>query len=162
MFLTTNTNAFINIEFKQNIKISKIIFYNYNNNIYKDCATRCAFIDFYINNKRQNILNKPIFLYKPPGEEKIDYGQTFVFPFFDINNNNLINKINENFININLYNKNNKIIYNEEYQYYCPSFPFGYILKIEMISNYGNKNFIGIDNLQIFNIENKIIELFPN
>ena len=162
MFLTTNTNAFINIEFKQNIKISKIIFYNYNNNIYKDCATRCAFIDFYINNKRQNILNKPIFLYKPPGEEKIDYGQTFVFPFFDINNNNLINKINENFININLYNKNNKIIYNEEYQYYCPSFPFGFILKIEMISNYGNKNFIGIDNLQIFNIENKIIELFPN
>ena len=49
MFLTTNLNAFINIEFKQNLKLSKIIFYNYNNNIYKDCATKEIFIDFYIN-----------------------------------------------------------------------------------------------------------------
>ena len=162
MFLTTYINAFINIEFKQNIKISKIIIYNYNNNIYKDCATKSAFIEFYINNKKQNIINKSIYLYKPPGEEKIDYGQALVFPFIDNNNNNLIYKILENINNVNLYNKNNKIIYNEEYQYYCPSFPFGFILKIEMISNYGNKNFIGIENLQIFNLENKKIELFPN
>ena len=52
MFLTTNLNAFINIEFKQVFKISKIIFYNYNNNIYKDCATKGIFIDFYMEKKK--------------------------------------------------------------------------------------------------------------
>ena len=162
MFLTTNINAFINIEFKQCLKISKIIFYNYNNNIYKDCATKVIFIDFYINNKRQNTMNKPIYLFMPPGEEKIDYGQILVYPFTE--SFSYINKISENLTHIHSFLKNNKIIFNEEYQYYCPSFPFGYILKIEMISNYGNKNYIGIENLQIFNEENKEIELFqpPN
>ena len=157
MFLTTNLNAFINIEFKQSIKISKIIFYNYNNNIYKDCATKGIFIDFYINNKKQNIMNKPIYLYKPPGEEKIDYGQIFIYPFTE--SNYFINQIKVNLAKIKFdYNKN---IYNEENQYYCPSFPFGYILKIEIFSNYGNKNYIGIENIQLFNEENKEIILFP-
>ena len=160
MFLTTNMNAFINIEFKQSLKISKIIFYNYNNNIYKDCATKGILIEFYINNKKQNIMNKAIYLFKPPGEEKMDYGQILIYPFTQ--GNYYIYKINENLDKIGLYNKKNKIIYNEEYQYYCPSFPFGYILKIEMISNYGNKNYIGIENLQIYNYENKEIEIFPS
>jgi len=31
--------------------------------------------------------------------------------------------------------------------------------KIEMISNYGNKNFIGMDNIQLFDIENNEINL---
>ena len=158
MFLTTNLNAFINIEFKQYLKLSKIIFYNYNNNIYKDCATKEIFIDFYINNKRQNIMNKSIYLFKPPGEEKIDYGQILSYPFDE--NSYFNNKINENIFYIKFHNKNNQIIYNEEYQYYCPSFPFGHILKFELFSNYGNKNYIGIENIQIFNEENKEISLF--
>ena len=160
MFLTTNINAFINIEFKQCLKISKIIFYNYNNNIYKDCATKVIFIDFYINNKKQNIMNKSIYLYMPPGEEKIDYGQILIYPFNE--SSSFVNKIRDNLSQINSSHKNNKIIYNDEYQYYCPSFPFGFILKIEMISNYGNKSYIGIENLQIFNEENKEIELFQS
>ena len=158
MFLTTNLNAFINIEFKQNLKLSKIIFYNYNNNIYKDCATKEIFIDFYINNKRQNIMNKSIYLYKPPGEEKIDYGQILSYPFDE--NSYFNNKINENIFYIKFHNKNHQIIYNEEYQYHCPSFPFGHILKFELFSNYGNKNYIGIENIQIYNEENKEISLF--
>ena len=60
-----------------------------------------------------------------------------------------------------LYNKCQKIIFNEEYQYYCPCFPLGHILKIEMFSNYGNKNYIGIENIQIFDEENKEINIFP-
>ena len=159
MFLTTNFNAYINIEFKQVFKISKIIFYNYNNNIYKDCATKGIFIDFYINGKKQNIMNKPLYLYKPPGEEKIDYGQIFLYPFDE--SNYFINKIKENLSQIFLYNKCQKIIFNEEYQYYCPCFPLGHILKIEMFSNYGNKNYIGIENIQIFDEENKEINIFP-
>ena len=111
MFLTTNMNAFINIEFKQSLKISKIIFYNYNNNIYKDCATKGILIEFYINNKKQNIMNKAIYLFKPPGEEKMDYGQILIYPFTQ--GNYYIYKINENLYKIGLYNKKNKIIYNE-------------------------------------------------
>ena len=160
MFLTTNLNAFINIEFKQVFKISKIIFYNYNNNIYKDCATKGIFIDFYINGKRQNILNKSLYLFKPPGEEKIDYGQILLYPFDE--SNYFISKIKENLSEIILYNTSNKIIFNDEYQYYCPYFPLGHILKIEMFSNYGNKNYIGIENMQIFDEENKEIILFPS
>jgi hypothetical protein len=51
------------------------------------------------------------------------------------------------------------MIYNEEYQYYSPFLPFGYILKIEMINNYGNKNYIGIQNIQLFDEEDKEINL---
>ena len=160
MFLTTNFNAFINIEFKQSIKISKIIFYNYNNNIYKDCATKEIFLDFYINNTKQKIINKSIYLYRPPGEEKINYGQILLYPFNE--NADLINKIKENLKILKVYNKINKIIYNEEYQYYCPLVPFGHIIKIEMINNYGNKDYIGIENIQIFNEENKEMLLFPS
>ena len=159
MFLTTNQNAFVNIEFKQILKIKKIIIYNYNNDIYKDCATKGIYIDFYINNKKQKVMNKEIYLFKPPGEEKLDYGQILLYPFTDCNY--FIDKINNNLSKIHLDNRNNTITYNEEYQYYCPCFPFGYILKIEMLDNYGNKNFIGIENIKIFNEENKEIELFP-
>ena len=154
MFLTTNVNAFINIEFKHSIRISKIIFYNYNNNQYKNCATKEILLYFY-NNKKSNKINKPIYLYSPPGEENIDYGQVLQYPFdknifFD-------EKIKENRIQLRLYNY--KIIYNEEYQYYSPFLPFGYILKIEMMSNYGNKNYIGIENIQLFYEDNNEINL---
>ena len=154
MFLTTNINAFINIEFKHLLKISKIIVYNYNNNNYKDCATKGILLSFY-NNKKRNKINKKIYLYLPPGEENIDYGQILSYPF----DKNLFfdKKIKENKIYLKLYNY--KLIFNEEYHYYSPLFPFGYILKIEMISNYGNKNFIGMDNIQLFDIENNEINL---
>ena len=154
MFLTTNINAFIYIEFKRSIRISKIIFYNYNNNQYKSCATKGILLYFY-NNKKSNKINKPIYLYRPPGEENIDYGQVLQYPF----NKNIFfdEKIKENRIHLRLYNY--KIIYNEEYQYYSPFLPFGYILKIEMMNNYGNKNYIGIENIQLFYEDNNEINL---
>ena len=154
MFLTTNYNAFIKIEFKQIVKISKIIFYNYNNNIYKDCATKGILIYFYYN-KKSNKLDKPIYLYKPPGEENIDYGQVLLYPF---DKNIFYEKmIQQNKIYLSL--NSSKMIFNEEYQYYTPFLPFGYILKIEMINNYGNKNYIGFENIQLFNEENNEINL---
>ena len=155
MFLTTNYNAFINIEFKQAIKISKIIIYNYNNNIYKDCATKGILIYFYYN-KKSNKIKKPIFLYMPPGEENIDYGQILLYPF---DNNSFYDKKMKKISNLNLNSINYKMIYNKEYQYYSPFLPFGYILKIEIFSNYGNKNYIGIENIQLFDEENKEINL---
>ena len=154
MFLTTYCNAFINIEFKHSIKISKIIFYNYNNNYYKDCATKGILIYFYLN-KKSNKINKPIYLYLPPGEENIDYGQTLLYPF----DNNIFfeKKIKESKIYLRL--NPFKMVYNDEYKYYCPFLPFGYILKIEMISNYGDKNYIGINNIQLFDEDNNEINL---
>ena len=154
MFLTTNYKAFIDIEFKQEIKISKIIIYNYNNNIYKDCSTKGMLIYFY-HNKKSNKINKPIYLYLPPGEEHIDYGQVLLYPF---NNNSLYDKkINKYLKYLNL--ADYKMIYNEDYQYYSPYLPFGYILKIELFSNYGNRNYIGIESIQLFDEDNNEINL---
>jgi hypothetical protein len=154
MFLTTNCNAFINIEFKQPLKISKIIFYNYNNNIYKDCATKGILIYFYYN-KKSNKTQGPIYLYMPPGEENIDYGQTLLYPFdnYSIYANMLKDK--KKYLGLN----NFKMIYNEEYNYYSPFLPSGFILKIEMMSNYGNKEYIGIDSIQLFDEDNNEIQL---
>ena len=154
MFLTSNCNAFIKIEFKNSIKISKIIFYNYNNNLYKNCATKGILIYFYYN-KKSNKINKPIYLYKPPGEENIDYGQALIYPFDKNLFYEKMIKENKIYLNLNSY----KMIYNEEYQYYTPFLPFGYILKIEMISNYGNKNYIGFENIQLFNEDNNEINI---
>ena len=154
MFLTTNCNAFIYIEFKQCVKISKIIIYNYNNNNYKNCATKGILLYFYYN-KKSNKIKKPIYLYRPPGEENIDYGQIISYPF---DNNIFYNKIiKENMIHLKL--NDYKMIYNDEYQFYSPFLPFGYILKIEMINNYGNKNYIGIQNIQLFDEDDKEINL---
>ena len=157
MFLTTNINAFITIEFKHSLKISKIIFYNYNNNIYKECATKGILLYFYYN-KKSNKIKHPFYLYRPPGEDNIDYGQTLLYPF----DYNIFyeKKIIENKIFLRL--NYNKMIYNEEYQYYSPFLPFGHILKIEMISNYGNKNYIGIENIELFDEDNnEIISQIP-
>jgi hypothetical protein len=154
MFLTSNCNAFIKIEFKNSIKISKIIFYNYNNNLYKNCATKGILIYFYYN-KKSNKINKPIYLYKPPGEENIDYGQILTYPFDKNLFYEKMIKENKIYLSLNSY----KMIYNDEYQYYTPFLPFGYILKIEMISNYGNKNYIGFENIQLFNEDNNEINI---
>ena len=122
MFLTVIKNAFIEISFKQPIKNKKIIFYNYNNNFYKSSSTKIISMYFSYNNIKI-LQTKPIYLFLAPGVEGIDYGQKFIFPF-----NNY-----ENIKNIEM-NKN-KIIYNGEYEYYCPIFPSGNILKIELIDN---------------------------
>ena len=154
MFLTENYKAFIDIEFKQEIKISKIIIYNYNNNKYKARSTKGMLIYFY-HNKKSNKINKPIYLYLPPGEEHIDYGQVLLYPFD--NHSYYDTKINKylNYLHLTDY----KMIYNEDYQYYSPYLPFGFILKIELYSNYGNRNYIGIESIQLFNEENNEINL---
>ena len=91
----------------------------------------------------------------PPGEENIDYGQTLLYPF----DTNIFfeKKIKESKIYLRL--NPFKMIYNEEYKYYSPFLPFGYILKIEIIRNYGDKNYIGINNIQLFDEDNNEINL---
>ena len=149
MFLTVIKNAFIEISFKQPIKVKKIIFYNYNNNFYKSSSTKIISMYFSYNNIKI-LQTKPLYLFLAPGVEGIDYGQKFIFPF-----NNY-----ENIKNIEI-NKN-KIIYNGEYEYYCPIFPSGNILKIELIDNWGNSDYISINDIKIFDINNKEINLFPS
>ena len=157
MFMCYLKNAFIEIEFKNDIKIKDIIFYNYNNIEHLDCCTKEIKLIFYKSNKLSNCYKK-IILFKPPGEDDVDFSQKISYPFKNNYNNNIY--------------KNKKLkklkdyIYNQFY--YSPILPSGFILKIEIFSNYGNNEYIGIDEIQIinYNMENIInkakIFFFPD
>ena len=153
MFLTKINNKYSNIEieFKSKEKIKFIKFFNYNFYSNLDCCVKECEIIFYNNKKVLN--NIKIYLFKPPGENNIDFSQNFHFPF--VNNNN--NKKNNIFtIKKNIFNY---------YYYYSPHFPIGFIIKIEIYSNYGDFNYIAIDDIKIFdenneNIINKTEKIF--
>ena len=140
MFMCFLKNAFIEIEFKNNIKIKDIIFYNYNNLEHLDCCTKEIKIIFYKNNKLSNCYKK-IILFKPPGEDGVDFSQKISYPFQNNYNNNIYK--NKNLKKLKDY------IYNQFY--YSPILPSGFILKVEILSNYGNYEYIGIDEIQIIN-----------
>lgn len=156
MFLTKNNQAFIEIEFKQKLKIKKIIFYNYNDEVYKDCSTKKISLTFYKNNKPEKYI-KLIYLNKNIGEEGIEYGQILKFPF-----NNCFNiKRYKNLNNDIKYNLSNSImVYNKEYDYYCPSYPSGFIIKFSLFKNWGNDEYIGIEQIKLFDEKNNEIIMF--
>ena len=148
MFLTIKENAFIDIGFIDCVKIKEIIFYNYNYVYYGSSSVKNVNIYFYKKNICVKSFKK-IFLYKSPFEEYIDYGQSLIYPF-----NNTFT-LGEKVLPI----KNENIIYNEKYEYYCPSYPSGYIIKMELISNWGNKNNIGLNLITFFDEDGNEINL---
>ena len=139
MFITYFKNAFVEISFSKILKIKKITFYNYNCPYFLDICTKELKLLFYKNNKLTHSYNK-IFLIKPCGEEGIDYGQNIIFPF----DSKIIPKeIN----NINIFNEKS-ILNNSYYSPFCPS---GFIIKIFLLSTYGNKEYIGLNSIEILN-----------
>ena len=147
MFLTYYKNAFVEIFFSKYLKIKQITFFNYNCPYFLDCCTKEIKLSFYKNNKLTNSYNK-IFLLKPPGEEGIDYSQNIFYPFES--------KIKEK----EIYNNNilkEKSIFN--FNYYCPYCPSGFVIKIELLSTYGNKDYIGLNSIEIINDKNENIFL---
>ena len=158
MFLTKKDDAFIEIDFKQKLKIKKIIFYNYNNELYKNCCTKKLSLIFYINKQPEKTI-KSIYLNKNICEEGIEYGQMIKYPFNKAYNIKKYNNMNNN-IKHNLLN--NILIYNKEYDYYSPSYPSGFIIKILLINNWGNNEYIGLEQIQLFDENNYEIKLFKD
>ncbi len=147
MFLTYFKNAFIEIYFSKFLKIKQITIYNYNCPYFLDCCTKELKISFYRDTKLIHSYNK-IFLLKPPGEEGIDYSQNILFPF---NNKRIPKEVN----NKNILSE--KSIFN--FSYYCPYCPSGFVIKIELLSTYGNKEYIGLNSIEIINDKNENIFL---
>ena len=61
---------------------------------------------------------------------------------------------------IKYYLLNNIMIYNKKYDYYCSSYPSGFIIKILLVNNWGNNEYIGLDEIKLFDEKNNEIILF--
>ena len=158
MFFIKNEEAVIEIDFKQKMKIKKIILYNFNNDVLKNCCVKILCLLFYINKKPEKNM-KRIYLNKNLGEEGIEYGQIIKYPFnncFGIKRfKNLSKEIKNNLLN-------SDIIYNEEYDYYCPTYPSGFIIKILLLNNWGRNEYIGFEQIQLFDENNNEILLIED
>jgi hypothetical protein len=181
----TNPKSFIELYFKEKIKVSKLKFYNYNekNNLQIGVKT----LDLYLDDNYYNTI------YLKPGlgeiaydyinfKEEInndsddifnnkenDFGQVITFPIKNIEIINEINDQNEN-NNNNDYNigiKYASFLYEQCYE--TPFMPCGYYIKFEFLSNYYKGKpikdeealfkykDIGLDSIEIYNNENKNI-----
>jgi hypothetical protein len=92
-----------------------------------------------------------------PTEENIDFGQYIVYPFNNCFNSNKY----KDFMKI-VGSNNYGSIFNEEYDYFSPSLPSGNILKIEIMSNWGNNDFIGLNQIILYDENNNEIPLASN
>jgi len=141
----------IEITFNNIITLSKIVFYNYNKKDELDMCTKI--IDIFLDDKYYN----NICLYQGIGEEIFNnnlenFGQEIFFP------------INNDF-NLNL-NYNEKLLfasYFYDQNYETPFNPSGYIIKIQLISNYYNtqnkmnNEIIGLNDIKLYNKNGKLI-----
>lgn len=153
MIFFKKENSFIEIKFIHFIKVKTIKIFNYNSKIYKDCSTKSIIIEF-LNNLNIVRRTRQIFLFMAPNEENIDFGQYIVYPF---NNCFRFNKYKD-FMKI-IDANNCGSIFNEEYDYFSPFLPSGYILKIEIMSNWGNNDFIGLNQIILYDENNNEIPL---
>ena len=151
MFCTRKDQASIEIEFKQLLKIKKIIIYNYNDDKCKNIGTKKISFVFYKNRKAEKTI-KSIYLNKNIGEEGIEYGQILKYPFSNLFNVKKYKNLNEE-IKCDLLN----LVYNKDYDCYCPSFPSGFIVKLLLVNNWGNNEYIGFEQIKIFNENNEEI-----
>ena len=156
MFYTRINQASFEIEFKQQLKIKKIIIYNYNDDKYKNIGTKNINFIFYKNGKIEKTI-KSIYLNKNIGEEGIEYGQILKYPFNNLFNVKKYKNLNENIKN-DLFN----LVYNKDYDYYCPSFPSGFIIKLLLFNNWGNNEYIGFEQIKLFNENNEEIIMSEN
>ena len=172
--------TYIDIYFKEKMKISKIKFYNYNEkiNLHIGAKTIELYLDdnyygtIYLKQGIGEIAHDSIKMPKIENYKDIDYndsedginsfkedfGQTITFPIKNISENINENKINK--FNI----KHTSFMYEQSYE--TPFMPCGYYIKYEFLSNYYKGiaptdeahpfkyKDIGLDNIEIYNDEN--------
>ena len=137
MWLTININVYIEIIFKKQIYLNSIKFWNFNkpNEINKGVKEINLFID---DNKNPLI----IILHKGIEDDIIDFSQEITFPYK--NNNIFTNEEIEPFKQF----KFASLLYYQNYE--TPYLPIGSVLKFILLDNWGDKNFIAIDDIKIY------------
>ena len=138
--------------------------YNYNVPSGLECATRELLVNCF-KDSLTVLKNKKLILLKPPGEEGINYSQTFVFPFSS-NIEASVEDVMKQILNYEpSISKTNEEL--AELDYITPKIPCGFILTIQLTSTWGDKENIGIDHIDILDYkgdsisEKAKIYLFP-
>ena len=175
----TEPKSFIELYFKEKIKVSKLKFYNYNekNNLEICARTIDLFLDdvFYNTiylkpgigeiaydyiNLKEEINND---LEDDYNNKNNDFGQIITFPINNIESNYILNDIDNNKNEI----KYASFLYEQSYE--TPFMPCGNYLKFEFVSNYYKGipikdetdlfkyKDIGLDSIEIYNNENQNI-----
>ena len=157
MLLTKYNDSFIEIDFKKKIRLKKIVIFNYNNDcIFSGCGTKKIGLIFYKNNLIERTI-KGLYFNKNICEEGIEYGQVFTYPFnncFGIKKyKNLSKEIKHDLLN-------SITVYNKLYDYYCPSYPSGFVVQLSLFNNYGSSEYIGLEQIKLFDEENNEIIMF--
>ena len=141
-----NFFPFIEITFKKSLKISKINFFNWNNpsNLERGIKTG----KLYLFNKDKMKIKYNFYLFKGLGEYENNnenyFCQSLKAPFkeYKLSKKEIEPYKEENY---NISHWSFGLLYN------TPYLPFGYYLKFEFISNYGNNNFIGLNSINLYN-----------
>ena len=137
MWLTININVYIEIIFKKQMYLNSIKFWNFNkpNELNKGVKE----INLYIDDNKNPLI---IILHKGIEDDTIDFSQEITFPYK--NNNIFTNEEIEPFKQL----KFASLLYYQNYE--TPYLPIGSILKFILLDNWGDKNFIAIDDIKIY------------
>ena len=152
MWLTVKMNTYIEIIFKKQIYLNSIKFWNYNqiNNLNKGVKE----INLYIDDNKNPLI---IILHKGIEDDSIDFSQEIVFPYKNNSYNNFFtNEEIEPFKQL----KFASLLYYQNYE--TPYLPIGSILKFILLDNWGDKNFIAIDDVKIFDQLGRIVKCQKN
>ena len=141
-----NPRLYIDIKLKKPVSLKQIRIYNLNNVYYRNSSIKEIQIHFYIESQIIHSTNK-LFLFIAPFEDGIDYSQVFTYPF--LTSFHLSEDVIKHINDMILYNS---IVFNNVYQYYTPLYPSGFIVKIEIDSNYGDKRLVGFDKIEIVDV----------
>ena len=140
MWLTVKINPYIEIIFKKQIYLNSIKFWNYNqiNKLNKGVKE----INLYIDDNKNPLI---IILHKGIEDDSIDFSQEIIFPYKNNSYNNFFtNEEIEPFKQL----KFASLLYYQNYE--TPYLPIGSILKFILLDNWGDKNFIAIDDIKIY------------
>lgn len=148
MWLTVKINPYIEIIFKKQIYLNSIKFWNYNqiNKLNKGVKE----INLYIDDNKNPLI---IILHKGIEDDLIDFSQEITFPYKNNSYNSFFsNEEIEPFKQL----KFASLLYYQNYE--TPYLPIGSILKFILLDNWGDKNFIAIDDVKIYDQLGRIVK----
>lgn len=137
-----NKNTYIDIVFNDKIKLSKVVFANYNDPRHLNKGVKKALLQLFTRSNDKHPISECLFyLHKGLGYEHIDYTQELLFPF----EKHILSQ--EELIPFYQINHSLNI---PEQQYYTPYLPSGFVLMFQLISNYGHDSLIGLQAIELY------------
>lgn len=138
----SSNSTYIDIVFKDQIKLSKVVFANFNDPKHLDKGVKKAILKFFTNlNDCQPISEYLFYLHKGIGYEHIEYTQELFYPF------------REHILSEEELMPFYQIEYADNipgYQYYTPYLPSGFVLMFQLFNNYGHDSLIGVEAIELY------------